>query len=131
MQAEKDIELSLDQTNGVPGDEGARGQHTPEPVDEGGHYEPLQTGAKTPTRALSRAPSTASSTVVRLRSNNGHGCAELEDSADEADFGGGSAGKDPFEVSWDGDDDPFCPRSMSVLHKWTIVLIVGMGSLCV
>lgn len=78
-------------------------------------------------------PGHSDATVTRMRSNNGHGCAELDDSADEAEAVGRVHGpvKDPFEVSWDGDNDPFCPRSMSKLHKWTIVLIVGLGSLCV
>lgn len=37
------------------------------------------------------------------RSQNGHGCADLEDEDETGD--------DPFEVSFDGDDDPMCPRS--------------------
>jgi hypothetical protein len=36
-----------------------------------------------------------------------------------------------FEVSWDGDKDPMCPRSMSRVRKWFIVSIACMGSLCV
>ncbi|RYP12107.1 hypothetical protein DL765_007476 [Monosporascus sp. GIB2] len=39
--------------------------------------------------------------------------------------------KDAFEVSWDGDDDPMCPRSLPLFRKWTMVVIVGMGSFCV
>ncbi|KAI1809356.1 MFS general substrate transporter [Poronia punctata] len=38
---------------------------------------------------------------------------------------------DPFEVTFDGDDDPFCPRSMSLARKWLLVCIVGCGSFCV
>lgn len=34
-------------------------------------------------------------------------------------------------VSWDGDKDPLCPRSMSTLRKWFIVSIACVGSLCV
>lgn len=37
------------------------------------------------------------------RSQNGHGCADLSDEDARRD--------DPFEVSFDGDDDPMCPRS--------------------
>ncbi|ETS82306.1 hypothetical protein PFICI_07308 [Pestalotiopsis fici W106-1] len=103
--------------------------------DESCHYQPLRIMAEARSRnTLSRAQSaTSTKSIGRLRSNNGHGCAELDDSADETealDRVDGSS-KDPFEVSWDGDNDPFCPRSMSLLHKWTIVLIVGFGSLCV
>lgn len=110
---------------------------TPDPADpqESQHYHPLRTAARTKSRhALSRAQSaTSTKSIGRMRSNNGHGCAELDDSADEAEAPGrvDSPSKDPFEVSWDNDNDPFCPRSMSLLHKWTIVLIVGLGSLCV
>lgn len=38
---------------------------------------------------------------------------------------------DLFEVSFNGDQDPMCPRSMSLVRKWIIVIIVCMGSLCV
>ena len=36
-----------------------------------------------------------------------------------------------FTVGWDGDDDPLCPRSMSLFKKWVIVCIVSTGSLLV
>ncbi|KAI3341705.1 major facilitator superfamily domain-containing protein [Ustulina deusta] len=58
------------------------------------------------------------------RSQNGHGCADLSDKDDDGDG-------DPFEVSFDGDDDPMCPRSMNLARKWLLVCIVGLGSLCV
>lgn len=57
------------------------------------------------------------------RSQNGHGCADLSDEDARRD--------DPFEVSFDGDDDPMCPRSMSLVRKWLLVVVVGLGSLCV
>ncbi|KAI1178144.1 major facilitator superfamily domain-containing protein [Nemania sp. FL0916] len=38
---------------------------------------------------------------------------------------------DRFEVSFDGDDDPMSPRSMSNARKWLLVVLVGVGSLCV
>lgn len=72
--------------------------------------------------------------AARVRSHNGHGCADLEEGSELDTHGTDGAGlpeKDPFEISWDGDDDPLCPRSMSSGRKWIIVLIVGMGSLCV
>ncbi|KAH6639908.1 major facilitator superfamily domain-containing protein [Truncatella angustata] len=98
-----------------------------------GHYEPRQTGVRNTTCPRSRSQSAASTSIRRMRSNNGHGCADLEDSNDEAGVaaGNGVGEKDNFEVAWDGDDDPMCPRSMSLLHKWAIVIIVGTGSLCV
>ncbi|KAI1420188.1 major facilitator superfamily domain-containing protein [Xylaria sp. FL1777] len=57
-----------------------------------------------------------------VRSQNGHGCADLSDSDDNGD---------PFEVSFNGDDDPMCPRNMNLARKWFLVCIVGLGSLCV
>ncbi|GAP92182.2 putative drug proton antiporter yhk8 [Rosellinia necatrix] len=58
-----------------------------------------------------------------VRSQNGHGCADLPDKAESE--------HDPFEVSFDGDGDPMCPRSMPLARKWLLVCIVGLGSLCV
>lgn len=42
------------------------------------------------------------------RSQNGHGCADISDKDDDGD---------PFEVSFDGDDDPMCPRSSRLISK--------------
>ncbi|ETS82813.1 hypothetical protein PFICI_04689 [Pestalotiopsis fici W106-1] len=68
----------------------------------------------------------------RIRSNNGHGCADLHHDADETEADGAEkTDTERFLVRWDGDKDPFCPRSRSLLHRWIIVIIVGMGSLCV
>ncbi|KAI3317639.1 MFS general substrate transporter [Xylariaceae sp. AK1471] len=72
-------------------------------------------------------PGSQSDETIELgpaRSQNGHGCADLQDKH-ENDQG------DPFEVSFDGDDDPMCPRSMSAVHRWLLVCFVGLGSLCV
>jgi hypothetical protein len=41
--------------------------------------------------------------LSQVRSQNGHGCAELSEKNGSTD--------DPFEVSFTGDDDPMCPRS--------------------
>ncbi|KAI0403017.1 major facilitator superfamily domain-containing protein [Xylaria palmicola] len=60
-----------------------------------------------------------------VRSQNGHGCADLSDLDEDGN------GNDPFEVSFSGDDDPMNPRSMSIARKWLLVYIVGSGSLCV
>ena len=103
-------------------------------ASEGKQYEPLQTAAHRHERGLrrteSRNSSSSSPSMRRIRSNNGHGV------ADETDASNGPGGpdaiqKDPFEVVWDGEDDPLCPRSMSLLHKWALVVIVGVCSLCV
>ncbi|KAI0014807.1 putative bicyclomycin resistance protein [Xylariomycetidae sp. FL0641] len=87
------------------------------------------------TRPPNRPLSPQSSLVGRVRSNNGHGCAELEkgepSGAGNTLHGDSENETDPFEVSWDGDEDPLCPRSMPLFRKWLLVVIVGMGSLCV
>jgi hypothetical protein len=81
----------------------------------------------------SSAASVASLSIGRVRSNNGHGCADLGDRTDSSDAAAQDIAteKSPFEVNWDNDQDPLCPRSMSRLHKWIIVVIVAAGSLCV
>lgn len=55
--------------------------------------------------------------------------ANLSDQTTEA--GNLTTDCESFEVAWDGDKDPLCPRSMSTLRKWMIVSIACMGSLCV
>jgi len=55
--------------------------------------------------------------------------ANLSDQTTEA--GNLTTDCESFEVSWDDDKDPLCPRSMSTLRKWMIVSIACMGSLCV
>lgn len=69
--------------------------------------------------------------MSRTRSNNGYGCDDNEEDTTEEEAGG-AAEKDPFEVHWDnGDEDPMCPRSMSLARKWLVVIIVSASSLCV
>lgn len=41
------------------------------------------------------------------------------------------ADHDQYEVSFDAEQDPMCPRSMLLVRKWVIVIIICMGSLCV
>ena len=36
-----------------------------------------------------------------------------------------------FEVTWDGEDDPMNPRTMSKARKWLIVAILATSSTCV
>ncbi|KAK8129275.1 major facilitator superfamily transporter [Apiospora kogelbergensis] len=82
------------------------------------------TGSRRP-----RRPS--SSSLARVRSNNGHGVGDDTDDADVPDeHAGVPREKDSYEVVFEGDHDPYCPRNMSLIHKWVIVIIVGMGSLC-
>ncbi len=73
--------------------------------------------------------------VSRIRSNNGYGCDDHDDDTEQGEMGdaeGGVAEKDPFEVRWEnGDQDPMCPRSMSLARKWLVVIIVSASSLCV
>ena len=42
-----------------------------------------------------------------------------------------AVGEEPYLVAFDGDADPECPRSMSTLRRWAIVLICASSSLCV
>lgn len=82
----------------------------------------------------SRRESIVPPSLSHIRSNNGHGCADLEEGdATDATLTSSQPQdeKDPFEVAWDGDNDPSCPRSMSIVRKWLVVITVGMGSLCV
>lgn len=41
------------------------------------------------------------------------------------------AGPDEFEVTFDGEQDPFNPKNRPTLRKWLIVIIVASSSLCV
>jgi hypothetical protein len=43
----------------------------------------------------------------------------------------GAVLEQPYLVTWDGDADPENPRSMTMLRRWTIVLICAASSLCV
>ncbi|RYO83606.1 hypothetical protein DL762_006055 [Monosporascus cannonballus] len=107
------------------------------------YYEPIhrrsRDDAQEPTRTSSRVSARRPSLstlppVARVRSQNGHGCADLEESGGPEDMppqDRPELEKDSFEVSWDGDDDPMCPRSLPLFQKWTMVVIVGMGSFCV
>ncbi|KAH8593985.1 major facilitator superfamily transporter multidrug resistance [Bisporella sp. PMI_857] len=36
-----------------------------------------------------------------------------------------------FVVEWEGENDPLCPRSMSLLRRWITVCVLSMGSLLV
>lgn len=36
-----------------------------------------------------------------------------------------------FTVTWDGEDDPGNPRSMTKARKWMIVVVIALSSFCV
>lgn len=38
---------------------------------------------------------------------------------------------DRFKVTFDDDQDPMCPRSMPLVQKWIIVILICTGTLCV
>ncbi|KAI1343822.1 MFS general substrate transporter [Xylariaceae sp. FL0016] len=113
---------SIDAAARLEGDKKINPDNQPD-TDGSPQYEPIES------RGHRR-----SSYQSSLCSQNGHGCADLEDGIGTDETAAPdqpNSEKDPFEVSWDGDDDPMCPRSMSIFRKWLIVVIVGMGSLCV
>ncbi|KAI1320062.1 major facilitator superfamily domain-containing protein [Xylariaceae sp. FL0255] len=85
------------------------------------------------TTSFSAAPVTTGaesckSGITPVRSNNGYGCNDPPSNLEQGDHG---EKVDPFEVSFDGDNDPFNPRGMSHVRKWIIVAIVSLGSVCV
>lgn len=74
--------------------------------------------------------------VSRIRSNNGYGCDDGEESLDDGTGGDVEAGaveKDPFEVRWEEgvESDAMSPRTMAFARKWLVVIVVSMSSLCV
>jgi hypothetical protein len=104
-------------------------------------FAPISAGAS---RVNSRANSNARNetrsirSLARIRSNNGYGCDEGDESTEEegssgdVETGVAAVEKDPYEVHWDGGDrDPLNPRSMTMARKWLIVIIVSLSSLCV
>ncbi|KAK7920164.1 major facilitator superfamily transporter [Apiospora marii] len=101
-------------------------------------YEPLHGGQRWDNQRRASAGSDmrrprprSSSSLARIRSNNGHGVGDdTDDTAVPDEQEGAAREKNPFEVAFEGDHDPYCPRSMSLMHKWVIVIVVGLGSLC-
>lgn len=71
--------------------------------------------------------------MSKTRSQNGYGCDDNEAGhpPHNGNVENGTPEKDPWEVHWDGDDDPLNPRSMNAAKKWVVVLIVSASSLCV
>src|SRR5450755_2467809 len=81
-------------------------------------------------RSRSRRPSL--SRRLSRSPDGGQGCrccSQVEsptDSNDSAD-----AREKPFEVQFEGDDDPMNPRNLLTFRRWMIVIIVSMSSTCV
>jgi hypothetical protein len=99
---------------------------------EAAGFQPIRTdAAAAASRSASRRSSRTLGSISRTRSQNGWSCDD--NSEDEQDSTSIHAPeKDPFEVGFEnGDQDPMCPRSMTVLRKWVIVSIVSSASLCV
>ncbi|OTB04371.1 hypothetical protein M426DRAFT_58765 [Hypoxylon sp. CI-4A] len=94
-------------------------------------YRPVTSGATIRKSSDGQSLSHQHSSVSRVRSNNGYGAADLEEdtSDDTINPSQPPVEKDPFEVAWDGDDDPLCPRSMPIVRKWLVVITVGLGSI--
>jgi multidrug resistance protein len=100
-------------------------------------FAPINKSSKFISRPNS-ARNSSQRSMSRTRSQNGYGCDDnLEDT--EEDVNGGTEAqnrtntdKDPFEVHWDdGDNDPMNPRSLTLVRKWIVVIIVSLSSLCV
>lgn len=143
----KNTSLTVDQTSSGEELQGA-GNMAGTVKDEETRYESIRPPTRasatgTTSRPIGRTQSGRSTrSITRVRSNNGYGCDELDESSDETakeDSDAGAQGrppqhleKDPFEVGFDGgDDDPWCPRSMNTGRKWMIVALTSFGSFCV
>ncbi|KAK0641161.1 major facilitator superfamily domain-containing protein [Cercophora newfieldiana] len=97
-------------------------------------FEPIRaTSTRRQSRDTTRSHKTAS--LRRHISNNGYGCDDPLDDSDNPTFASppppDDDEKDPFEVGWDGDNDPENPRNMSKAKKWVIVGITSFGSFIV
>ena len=82
----------------------------------------------------SHTPSAKDYEIERSRSYHSAQRQDLVDEDDRAAIGDTDAEKaveEGFEVSWDGDNDPMNPRTMSTFRKWVVTLTVSISSLCV
>ncbi|KAK3381349.1 major facilitator superfamily domain-containing protein [Podospora didyma] len=104
-----------------------------EDQESGGGFVPIRTTAAAPPSSRRLSKDTAAS-LRRERSNNGWGVDDLEADAD-SDAPSSSADvegeHDPFEVGWDGDNDPLNPRNLPIWRKWVIIGVTSFGSFCV
>lgn len=91
-------------------------------------------GGNASEESASQRPENLTRYISVARSQNGYACDDGYDDEHEAD-GAGRVSRTPthaFEVKFEGgDSDPDCPRSMGILRKWLIILIVSGGSFCV
>lgn len=127
-------------TQSQPPSEDEKRQHTsPDPV-----FEPIQSPQPNNHRPSLNTIRTARNTTSIHRtpsSNNGYGCDTPLDEADVPSDGKAppnestpqesESEKDPFIVTWDGDDDPDNPRNMSTARKWVITGIACFGGFAV
>ncbi|KAK7747526.1 hypothetical protein SLS53_001781 [Cytospora paraplurivora] len=146
----KDISSTLDekteQSSAGSDEEGPDGTDMTKIVHEDdATYEPVRLATAAPaTRTTSRPNSIGRtqsgrsiSSLSRVRSTNGYGVDDLDESAEEA-ANEQPREKDPFEVSFDTSpdgsgfvDDPWYPRNMHVARKWMIVGLTSFGSFAV
>jgi hypothetical protein len=105
-------------------------------------FEPIQPPQTNHRPSLNTIRTTRNTTSIhRTHSSNGYGCDTPLDEADATPDGkpppNGStpheseSEKDPFLVTWDGDDDPDNPRNMSTTRKWVITGIACFGGFAV
>ena len=106
-------------------------------------FEPIQSPQPNRRSSLNTIRTTRNTTISihRTPSSNGYGCDTPLDEADATANGknppNGStpqeseSEKDPFLVTWDGDDDPDNPRNMSTARKWVITGIACFGGFAV
>ena len=104
--------------------------------ESGAAFAPIQSNGSQ-LRAPPSRGSNGSRGITRIRSQNGYSVDEEDEKKGDwtdaqGDRSPDNGQKDPFEVSWDGDEnDPMCPRSYNKLRKWIIVVIVSNCSFCV
>ena len=58
-------------------------------------------------------------------------CSGKDSEANKNESNGQDSEAKPFEVQWDGDDDPMSPKNMSKANKWVVVFLISAGSTCV
>ena len=93
---------------------------------------------------LSQIPTTVTSASRRIHSNiitrtrsvatDGYSCADLDgDQLDDNEDVESARENDTnaFEVRWDSEDDPLCPRNFHLARKWLIVLLACSTAFCV
>ncbi|ROW13527.1 hypothetical protein VPNG_04474 [Cytospora leucostoma] len=108
-------------------------------------YEPVRLSTAAPAARTTSRPISLGRTqsgrsigsLSRVRSNNGYGVDDLDESAEETG-NEQPREKDPFEVSFDvrsdGSgfiDDPWYPRNMHVARRWMMVALTSFGSFAV